>query len=68
MSAPTTKAELVAQGYHYVGGGYCKRPGCRATIVWYKNMFGKSIPFNEDTMTPHYTTCSETAPLFKGAR
>ena len=55
MSFPRTEAELAAQGYKYTGSGKCK--ACKADIAWYKTPMGKSIPLDEGTMEPHWSTC-----------
>lgn len=54
---PTTETELAKQGYKFTGTGRCK--SCRAEIAWYETPKGKSIPLDEGTLAPHWSTCPD---------
>ncbi len=54
---PKTETELKEQGYEFNGTGKCR--ACQAAIAWYRTPKGKSIPLDEGTLEPHWSTCSD---------
>lgn len=57
MSAfPTTEQGLAEAGYVFDNSGKCR--GCGAELAWYKTPKGKSIPLDEGTLVPHWSTCA----------
>lgn len=55
MPFPKTETELSAAGYVFINTGHCR--DCKAEIAWYRTPKNSSIPLEEGTLEPHWSTC-----------
>ncbi len=63
MPFPRTDNELTAAGYEYDNSSKCN--ACGADIAWYRTPRGKTIPLNEGTLEPHWSTCPKAEKFRK---
>jgi hypothetical protein len=62
---PKTRKDLESAGYVFLNEAKCR--GCGAEIIWAKTARGKRMPFDRETLEPHWATCPQ-AKEFKGER
>jgi hypothetical protein len=63
MSLPKTREALEAEGYIFLNEAKCR--GCGAEILWAKTAHGKRMPFDRETLEPHWATCPQAKEFRK---